>query len=131
VTPILIACGVPKTSDGLEPREMDIEQLHHYEILEFAMVGDMHRFKFEHSTDKKANILLASSEVTRIIEGDNIDFRLELDNLYYENAQQHMRMFIQKKLPRMGWTKTEKWSMTMYHCSEDVPPARESKSLSA
>ena len=60
MTPILIACGVPITFDGLEPWAINIEHLHHYKILEFAMVGDMHRFKFEHSTDKKANILLPS-----------------------------------------------------------------------
>jgi len=60
VTPILIACGVPITSDGLEPRVMDIKHLHHFEFLEFAMLGEMHRFKFEHSTDKRANILLPS-----------------------------------------------------------------------
>jgi len=38
VTPILIACGVPITSDGLEPWAMDIEHLYHCEFLEFAMV---------------------------------------------------------------------------------------------
>jgi len=29
MTPILIACGVPIISDGLEPRAMDIEHLRH------------------------------------------------------------------------------------------------------
>jgi len=93
VTPILIACGVPITSDGLEPRAIDIKHLRHCEVLElasyvlkFGMVGDMHCFRFKHSTDKRASILLPSPKVTRIIEGDNIDFRPELGNLYYENA---------------------------------------------
>ena len=60
VTPILIACGVPITCEGFEPRAMNLRHLRHCEILEFAMVGDKHRFKFEHSTYKKANILLPS-----------------------------------------------------------------------
>jgi len=81
LTSILIACGVPITSDGLEPRAMDIEHLRHCEFLEFAMVGDLHRFRFEHSTDKRASILLPSPMVTRIIEGDNIDFRPEIGSL--------------------------------------------------
>jgi len=33
VTPIVIACGIPITSDGLEPRAMDIEHLHHCKIM--------------------------------------------------------------------------------------------------
>ena len=124
---ILIACGVPITSDGLEPWAMDIEHLRHCEFLEFAMVGDMYRFRFEHSTDKRTSILLPSPEVTRIIEGDNIDFRPELgnappldeDDLIEEAAEDGM-----------DEDREVEFDTCMYHFSEHVPPARESKSLS-
>jgi len=85
VTPILIACGVPITSDGLELRAMDIEQLRHFEFLEFAMVDDLHRFRFEHSTDRRASILLPSPEVTLI-------FGLRLDASTMRTLCHWMRM---------------------------------------
>jgi len=129
---LMVACGVPITSAGLEPWAMDIEHLHHSEILEFAMVGDRHRFRFEHSTDKKISILLPSPEVTRIIEGDNIDFRSELENLYYENAQPLEEDILIEEATEdgMGEDREVEFDTSMYHFSEHVPPARESKSLS-
>ena len=132
VTPILIACGVPITSDGLEPRAMDIENLHHCEFLEFAMVGDRDRFRFEHSTDKRASILLPSLEVTRIIEGDNIDFRPELGNLYYENAPPLDEDDLIEEAAEVGMDEDREveFDTSMYNFSEHVPPTRESKSLS-
>jgi len=132
VAPILIACGVPITSDGLEPRAMDIEHLRHCKFLEFAMVGDLHRFKFEHCTDKRASILLPSPEVTRIIEGDNIDFWPELGNLYYEDALplDEDDLIEEAAEDGMDEDKVVEFNTSMYHFSEHVPPARESKSLS-
>jgi len=65
---------------------MDLEHLRHCEILELEMVDDRHRFKFEHFTNKKANILPPSPKLRRIIEGDNIYFTPALENLYYKNA---------------------------------------------
>jgi len=130
VTLILIACEVPITSDGLEPRAMDIKHLHHSEILEFATVGDMPRFRFEHSIDKKASILLPSPEVTRIIEEDNIDFRPELENLYYENVQAEDVLIEEATEDGMDEDREVEFDTSMYHFSEHVPPARESKSMS-
>jgi len=132
VTPILIACGVPITSDGLEPRTMDIEHLHHCEILEFAMIGDRHRFRLELSTDKKSNILLPRPEVTCIIQGDNIDFRPELENLYYENTQPTDEDVHTEEVTKdeMDEDREVEYDTRMYHFSEHVPPAGETKSLS-
>ena len=132
MTPILIACGVTITSDGLEPWAMDIEHLRHCEFLEFVMVGDLHRFRFEHSTDKRANILLPSPEVTRIIEGDNIDFRPEIGRLYYENAPplDEDDLLGEDAEDGMDEDRAVEFDTSMYHFGEHVPPARESKSLS-
>jgi len=96
------------------------------------MVGDMHRFKFEHSTDKKVNILLPSLEVTRIIEGDNIDFKPKLGNLYYEDAQPLDEDVLIEEATEDGMDEDREveFETSMYHFSEHVPPTRESKSLS-
>jgi len=132
VTPIRIACGVPITSDELEPRALKIEHLCHCEFLEFTMVGDMHRFMFEDSTDKRAIILLPILEVTRIIKGDNIDFRHELGNLYYENDPPLDEDDLIEEAAEDGMDEDREveFDTRMYHFSEHVPPARESKSLS-
>ncbi|KAG7529621.1 hypothetical protein ISN44_Un131g000090 [Arabidopsis suecica] len=131
VTPILIACGVPLISAGLEPRAMDIEHLRHCEFLEFAMVDDLHRFRFEHSIDRRANILLPSPEVTQIIEGDNIDFRPEIGRLYYENAPplDEDDLLEEAASDGMDEDRAVKFDTSMYHFAEHVPPARQSKSL--
>ena len=131
MTPILIAFGVPITSDGIEPRAMDIEHLGHCEFLEFAMVDDLHRFRFEHSTDKRASILLPSLEVTRIIEGDNIDFWPEVGRLYYENAPPLDEDDLLEEAASDGMDEDRgvEFDTSMYHFGEHVPPARESKSL--
>ncbi|KAG7530591.1 hypothetical protein ISN45_Un28g000010, partial [Arabidopsis thaliana x Arabidopsis arenosa] len=131
VTPILIACGVPIISAGLEPQAMDIEHLRHFEFLEFAMVDDFHRFRFEHSTDRRANILLPSPEVTRIIEGDNIDFRPEVGCLYYENAPplDEDDLLEEAASDGMDEDRAVEFDTSMYHFGEHVPPARQSKSL--
>jgi len=131
VTPILIACGVPIISAGLEPRAMDIEPLRHCEFLEFAMVDDFQRFRFEHSTDRRASILLPSPEVTRIIEGDNIDFRPEVGRLYYENAPPLDDDDLREEVASDGMDEDRgvEFDTSMYHFGEYVPPARQSKSL--
>ena len=131
VTPILIACGVPIISAGLEPRAMDIEHLRHCEFLEFAMVDDFHKFRFEHSTDRRANILLPSPEVTLIIEGDNIDFKPEIGCLYYENAPplDEDDLLEEAASDGMDEDRAVKFDTSMYHFAEHVPPARQSKSL--
>ncbi|KAG7572278.1 hypothetical protein ISN44_As09g006470 [Arabidopsis suecica] len=137
VTPILIACGVPIVSKGHEAKAMDIEHLHHIEFLEYAMVGDKYRYRFEHPTNKKANILLPCPELTRIIEGDNIDFEPSVDDLYVEMAQpMHEDVPAEEKaaddeIDEMEEDWEEPYDTSMYHFSEHVAPARESKSLSA
>ncbi|KAG7567795.1 hypothetical protein ISN45_Aa04g006340 [Arabidopsis thaliana x Arabidopsis arenosa] len=136
VTPILIACGVPIVSKGHEAKAMDIEHLHHIEFLEYAMVGDKYRYRFEHPTNKKANILLPCPELTRIIEGDNIDFEPSLDDLYVEMAQpMHEDVPAEEEaaddeIDEMEEDWEEPYDTSMYHFSEHVAPARESKSLS-
>jgi len=132
LTPILIACGVSITFNGLEPRAMDIEHLRHCEFLEFAMVNDLHRFRFEHSTDKRASILLPSPEVIRLIEGDNINFRPEVGRLYYENAPPLDEDDLLEEVAEDGMDEDRavEFDTSMYHFGEHVPPARESKSLS-
>lgn len=97
MTPILIAYEVPITSERTNPRTMDFEHLHHCEFLEYGMVGDMHLYRFEHPTNKKANILLPCTAATHIIEGENIDFEPETDDLYIERLSQWKRMILQKK----------------------------------
>ncbi|KAG7528612.1 Ribonuclease H-like superfamily [Arabidopsis suecica] len=131
VTSILIACRVPIISAGLEPRAMDIEHLRHCEFLEFAMVDDFHRFRFEHSTYRRANILLPSPEVTRIIEGDNIDFRPEVGRLNYENAPplDEDDLLEEAASDGMDEDRAVEFDTSMYHFGEHVPPARQSKSL--
>jgi len=111
---------------------MDIEHLRHYDFLEFAMVGDLHRFRFEHSTDKRASILLPSPEVTRIIEGDNIDFQPELGSLYCENAPplDEDDLIEEAAEDGMDEDRAVEFDTSMYHFGEHVPPARERKSLS-
>ncbi|KAG7567796.1 hypothetical protein ISN45_Aa04g006350 [Arabidopsis thaliana x Arabidopsis arenosa] len=137
VTPILIACGVPIVSKGHEAKAMDIEHLHHIEFLQYAMVGDKYRYRFEHPTNKKANILLPCPELTRIIEGDNIDFEPSVDDLYVEMAQpMHEDIPAEEKaadveIDEMEEDWEEPYDTSMYHFSEHVAPARESKSLSA
>jgi len=110
---------------------MDIEHLRHCEFLEFAMVDDFHRFRFEHSTDRRANILLPSPEVTRIIEGDNIDFWPEVGRLYYENAPPFNEEDLLEEAVSDGMDDdcAVEFDTSMYHFGEDVPPARQSKSL--
>ncbi|KAG7572277.1 hypothetical protein ISN44_As09g006460 [Arabidopsis suecica] len=136
VTPILIACGVPIVSKGHEAKAMDIEHLHHIEFLEYAMVGDKYRYRFEHPTNKKANILLPCPELTRIIEGDNIDFEPSVDDLYVEMAQpMHEDVPAEEEaaddeIDEMEEDWEEPYDTSMYHFSEHVAPARESKSLS-
>ncbi|KAG7536833.1 hypothetical protein ISN44_As13g007560 [Arabidopsis suecica] len=108
VTPILIACGVPITSKGYAPKVMDFEHLHHCEFLEYAMVGDKYRYRFEHPTDKKANIILLCPELTRIIEGYNIGFEPAVDDLPWLAAplpaQQCHRNSLLRTCPRGDMT---------------------------
>ena len=58
VTPILEACGVPLKEPGVAPRMMDLDHLRRCEFLEYDMVGDFDRYKFEHSSIRIVNILL-------------------------------------------------------------------------
>nr|AAD48075.1 similar to a family of Arabidopsis thaliana hypothetical proteins with similarity to a Vicia faba retrotransposon-like gene; see GB:AF077408; may be a pseudogene [Arabidopsis thaliana] len=86
VTPILEACGVPLKEPGLAPRMMDLDHLRKCEFLEFDMAGDFHRYRFEHSSIRIANILLPCIDATRILEGRNIDFKPALEDLYFEGS---------------------------------------------
>ncbi|KAG7559312.1 hypothetical protein ISN45_Aa05g009070 [Arabidopsis thaliana x Arabidopsis arenosa] len=136
VTPILLACGVPLISKRHDPRSMDVEHLHHIEFLEHAMVGDMYRYRFEHPTNKRANILLPCPELTRIIEGYNIDFEPSVDDLYIGMVQTtHEAVPVEEEaaddeIDEMEVDWEEPYDTSMYHFSEHVAPARESKSLS-
>ncbi|KAG7585701.1 Integrase catalytic core [Arabidopsis thaliana x Arabidopsis arenosa] len=136
VTPILLACGVPIISKGHDPRLMDVEHLHHIDFLEYAMVGDMYRYRFEHPTSKRANILFPCPERTRIIEGYNIDFEPSVDDLYVEMAQPtHEAIPAEEEaaddeIDEMEVDWEEPSDTSMYHFSEHVAPAREIKSLS-
>ena len=86
MTPILEACEVPLKELGLAPRMMDLDHLRRCEFLEFDMAGDFHRYRFEHSSIKIANILLPCINATRILEGRNIDFKPALEELYFEGS---------------------------------------------
>jgi len=96
------------------------------------MVGGIHRFRFEHSTDKRASILLPSPKVIRIIEGDNIDFRPEIGSHYYENAPplDEDDLIEEASEDGMDEGRAVELDTSMYHFDEHVPPTRESKSFS-
>jgi len=135
VTPILIACGVPLTSPGFDPRMMDLDHLRCCEFLEYDMVGDFYRYKFEHSLIRTANILLPCIEATTILQGENIDFRLARDYLYFESAPPTddnvpTTEATEDDIAETDEDREEEYDTSMYHFSEHVPPARESKSLS-
>ncbi|KAG7559456.1 Ribonuclease H-like superfamily [Arabidopsis thaliana x Arabidopsis arenosa] len=134
VTPILIACEVPYTSEGTDPRAMDFEHLRHCEFLEYGIVGDMHRYRFEHPSNKRANILLPCIAATRIIEGENIDFKPAIDHLYIEIAQSMeeddpAEEVVEEELDEMDEDREEEYDTSMYHFGEHVAPFKQSKSL--
>lgn len=132
VTPILIACEVPLLTDGIEPRLMDIDHLRHIEFVEHNMVGDMHRFRFEHPLDTKANILIPCIAAIRLTEGENIDFEPAIEELYIEPAQP---MEVSDSAEEVAEEEMEEdreeeeYDTRMYHFGEHVAPARQSKSL--
>jgi len=135
VTPILIACGVPLTSPGFDPRMMDLDHLRRCEFLEHDMVGDFYHYKFEHSLTRTANILLPCTEATTILHGENIDFKPERDYLYFESAPPTDDNVpttepIGDEIAETDEDREEEYDTSMYHFSEHVPPAWESKSLS-
>jgi len=109
VTPILIACGVPLTSPGFDPRMMDLDHLRRCEFLEHDLVGDFYRYKFEHSLTRTANIRLPCIEATTILQCEKIDFKPARDYLYIESAHptddkrrklQRMRLLTQMRIGR-------------------------------
>ena len=135
VTPILEACGVPLKEPGLAPRMMDLDHLRRCEFLEFDMAGDFHRYRFEHSSIKIANILLTCIDATRILEGRNIDFKPALEDLYFEDSPpteeiSHTEGATTEDVDETDDIDEAEFDTTMYHFSEHIPPARESKSLS-
>ena len=60
---------------------MDLDHLRRCEFLEFDMAGDFHRYRFEHSSIRIANILLPCIDATR-----NIYFKPTLEDLYFEGS---------------------------------------------
>ncbi|AAF67371.1 Hypothetical protein T15F17.c [Arabidopsis thaliana] len=104
VTLILIACGVPLTSLGFDPRMMDLDHLRRCEFLEYDM-------------------------------GENNDFRPARDYLYFESATPTDDNVLTTEATEDDIAETdedrkEEYDTSMYHFSEHVPPAPESKSLS-
>jgi len=135
VTPILEACGVPLKEPGLAPRMMDLDHLRRCEFLEFDMAGDFHRYRFEHSSIRIANILLPCIDATRILEGRNIDFKPALEDLYFEGSPpteefSHTEGATTEDVDETDDIDEAEFDTSMYHFSEHIPPARESKSLS-
>ncbi|KAG7529396.1 Retrotransposon gag domain [Arabidopsis suecica] len=135
VTPILEACGVPLKEPGLAPRMMDLDHLRRCEFLEFDMAGDFHRYRFEHSSIRIANILLPCIDATRILEGRNIDFKPTLEDLYFEGSPpteeiSHTEGATTEDIDKTDDIDEAEFDRSMYHFSEHIPPARESKSLS-
>jgi len=135
VTPILVACGVPLMEPRLEPRMMDLDHLRQCEFLEHDMVGDFHRYRFEHSSIKTANILRLCIDATRILKGRNIDFKPALEDLYFEGSLPtkeitHTEGATTEEVDETDETDEVEFDTRMYHFSEHVPPARESKSFS-
>ncbi|KAG7530189.1 hypothetical protein ISN45_Un50g000010 [Arabidopsis thaliana x Arabidopsis arenosa] len=135
VTPILEACGVPLKEPGLAPRMMDLDHLRRCEFLEFDMAGDFHRYRFEHSSIRIANILLPCIDATRILEGRNIDFKPALEDLYFEGSPpteefSHTEGATTEDVDEMDDIDEAEFDTSMYHFSEHIPPTRESKSLS-
>ena len=135
MTPILEACGVPLKEPGLAPRMMDLDHLRRCEFLEFDMAGDFHRYRFEHSSIRIANILLPCIDATRILEGRNIDFKPALEDLYFEGSPpteefSHTEGATTEDVDETDDIDEAKFDTSMYHFSEHIPPARESKSLS-
>ena len=135
VTPILEACGVPLKEPGLAPRMMDLDHLRRCKFLEFDMAGDFHRYRFEHSSIRIANILLPCIDATRILEGRNIDFKPALEDLYFEGSPpteefSHTEGATTEDVDETDDIDEAEFETSMYHFSEHIPPARESKSLS-
>ncbi|CAB81142.1 AT4g08050 [Arabidopsis thaliana] len=135
VTPILEACGVSLKEPGLAPRMMDLDHLRRCEFLEFDMAGDFHRYRFEHSSIRIANILLPCIDATRILEGRNIDFKPALEDLYFKGSPptdeiSHTEGATTEDVDETDDIDEAEFDTSMYHFSEHIPPARESKSLS-
>jgi len=135
VTPIVEACGVPLKEPGLAPRMMDLDHLRRCEFLEHDMVGDFHRYRFEHSSIRIANILLPYIDATRVLEERNIDFKPALEDLYFEGSLpteeiSHTEGDTTEDVDKTDEIDEAEFDTSMYHFSEHVPPARESKSLS-
>jgi len=135
VTPILKVCGVPLKEVGLAPRMMDLDHLRRCEFSEFDMVGDFHRYRFEHSSIRIANILFPCIYATRILEGRNIDFKPALEDLYFEGSPpteeiSHTEGATIEDVDETYDIDEAEFDTSMYHFSEHIPPARKSKSLS-
>ncbi|KAG7529629.1 hypothetical protein ISN44_Un131g000170 [Arabidopsis suecica] len=132
VTPILEICGVPLKEPGLAPRMMDLD---HLRRCEFDMVGNFHRYRFEHSLIRIANILLPCIDATRILEGRNIDFKPALEDLYFEGSPpteeiSHTEGATTEDVDETDDIDEAEFDTSMYHFSEHIPRARDSKSLS-
>ena len=90
---------------------------------------------FEHSSFRIANILLPCIDATGILEGRNIDFKLALEDLYFEGSPpteeiSHTEGATTEDVDETDDIDEAEFDTSMYHFSEHVPPARESKSFS-
>jgi len=99
------------------------------------MVGDFHRYRFEHSSIRIANILFPCIYATRILEGRNIDFKPALKDLYFEGSPpteeiSHTEGATTEDVDETYDIDEAQFDTSMYHFSEHIPPARKSKSLS-
>jgi len=135
VTPILEACGVRLKEPGVAPRMMDLDHLRRCEFLEYDMVGDFDRYRFEHSSIRIVNILLPCIDATRILEGRNIDFKPALEDLYFEGSPpteviSHTEGATTEDVDETDEIDEAEFDTSMYHVREHIPPPRESKSLS-
>ncbi|KAG7615181.1 hypothetical protein ISN45_At04g006120 [Arabidopsis thaliana x Arabidopsis arenosa] len=144
VMPLLIhLCGYrkwaltngKKKEPELAPRMMDLDHLRRCEFLEYDMVDDFHRYRFEDSSIRIANILLPCIDTNRILEGRNIDFKPALEDLSFEGSPpteeiSHTEGAITEDVDVTVEIDEAEFDTSLYHFSEHIPPAREIKSLS-
>jgi len=90
------------------------------------MVGDFHRYRFEHSSIRIANILLPCIDATRILEGRNIDFKPALEDLYFEGSPpteeiSHTEGATTEDVNETDEIDEAEFDTSMYHFSEHIP----------
>jgi len=96
VSPILEACGVPLKEPGLAPRMMDLDHLRRCEFLEYDKGGDFHRYRFEHSSIRIANILLPCIDATRFSREGTSTSSLRL-KIFISRAVRQLRRLVTPK----------------------------------